>query len=220
MASSAKPAQSPRVLAETLLSVIEKDIVPLTEEGVKSGSKVFGSAVLAQDLKPITVATNNEAESPLWHAEINCIHQFFNANTSSTRPAPGNCVFLATHEPCSLCLSGIAWGGFKEFYFLFTYEDTRDMFEIPYDINILEEVFRVRAEGESDTSLSSRTLYNKSNKFFRAKSLVDLVEEIEDEAQKKQLQAEVVRVKNMYKELSNTYQEGKKQGIDTASVLK
>jgi hypothetical protein len=37
-------------------------------------------------------------------------------------------------------LSGITWGGFDNFYYLFTYEDTRDAFGIPHDIRILEEV--------------------------------------------------------------------------------
>jgi tRNA(Arg) A34 adenosine deaminase TadA len=37
-------------------------------------------------------------------------------------------------------LSGITWGGFDNFYYLFTFEDTRDAFGIPHDIRILEEV--------------------------------------------------------------------------------
>lgn len=38
-------------------------------------------------------------------------------------------------------LSGITWGGWDNFFYLFTYEDTRDAFSIPHDIRILEEVF-------------------------------------------------------------------------------
>lgn len=37
-------------------------------------------------------------------------------------------------------LSGIPWGGWDNFFYLFTYEDTRDAFSIPHDIRILEEV--------------------------------------------------------------------------------
>lgn len=37
-------------------------------------------------------------------------------------------------------LSGITWGGWDNFFYLFTYEDTRDAFSIPHDIRILEEV--------------------------------------------------------------------------------
>jgi hypothetical protein len=28
-------------------------------------------------------------------------------------------------------LSGITWSGFNEFYYLFTYEDSRDLFDVP-----------------------------------------------------------------------------------------
>ena len=37
-------------------------------------------------------------------------------------------------------MSGITWGGWNTFFYLFTYEDTRDAFDIPHDIKILEEV--------------------------------------------------------------------------------
>ena len=37
-------------------------------------------------------------------------------------------------------LSGITWGGWDKFFYLLTYEDTRDAFSIPHDIRILEEV--------------------------------------------------------------------------------
>ena len=52
------------------------------------------------------------------------------------------CIFIATHEPCPLCLSGITWTGFDNFFYLFSYEDTKDAFNIPHDLKILEEVFR------------------------------------------------------------------------------
>ena len=39
--------------------------------------------------------------------------------------------------------SGITWRGFDNFYYLFTYEDTRDGFGIPHDIRILKEVYAV-----------------------------------------------------------------------------
>ena len=143
----------PKTLLSTLLRTIENDIVPLTAKGVSSGSKLFGAAILSRDgLKPLTVSTNNERISPLFHGEIACIQDFFTRDfpDPATRPSPQkDCIFLATHEPCSLCLSGITWSGFSEFYYLFTYEDSRDLFSIPYDIDILQEVFRVQGS-ESD----------------------------------------------------------------------
>ena len=132
-------------ILDAVLSVTERHIVPLTREGVASGCKLFGAAVLdKQTLKPLTVATNNEAVSPLLHGEINCIHRFF----TETYPDPAirpdtakDCIFFATHEPCSLCLSGITWAGFSQIFYLFTHENSRDSFSIPYDIEILQQVF-------------------------------------------------------------------------------
>lgn len=218
------PSHTPAERIAALLRTTENDIIPLTRAGVSSGSKLFGAAILSStDLSPYTVATNNERASPLLHGEINCIQQFYGVThpDPATRPSPrDDCVFLATHEPCSLCLSGITWSGFRELYFLFTYEDSRDLFAIPYDIDILEEVFRVRADGESDEALGQRKLYNKTNKFFRARSLADLVEEIEDASEREHWSAEIDRVKKLYNGLSEIYQEGKKSGAETSSTWK
>ena len=213
-------ANTPAEILSKILLVTEEKIVPLTRAGVSSGSKLFGAAILSRaGLEPHTVATNNERVSPLLHGEINCIQQFF-ASPAEGRPSPKDCVFFATHEPCSLCLSGITWAGFGEFYYLFTYEDSRDLFSIPYDIDILEEVFRVPAPTDTAESLAARPLYNRRNKFFTARSLSDLVEEIEDAEEKRKWSAEVQRVKAMYSDLSDTYQEGKKAGAESASVWK
>jgi uncharacterized protein (DUF885 family) len=81
-------------------------------------------------------------------------------------------------------------------------------------------VFRVRADGESKESLERRDLYNRKNKFFTAKSFADLVDEIEDEDERQKWAAEIARVKALYNGLSATYQEGKKDGVESASVWK
>lgn len=214
----------PEKLVSQLLSTIEERIIPLTRQGVSNGSKLFGAAILCRkDLSPYTLATNNERISPLLHGEINCIQQFCTVDfpDPSTRPHPAkDCIFLATHEPCSLCLSGITWAGFNEFYYLFTYEDSRDLFGIPYDIDILQEVFRVKGEAESEEQVPGRQLYNRKNKFFTAKSFADVVGEIGDEIERKRLLGEIERVKGLYNSLSETYQEGKKAGAESSSVWK
>ena len=214
---------SPATLVFALLKTVEDSIIPLTRAGVSSGSKLFGAAILSRDgLKPLTIATNNERVSPLLHGEINCIQQFFTVDfpDPATRPDPRkDCIFFATHEPCSLCLSGITWSGFTEFYYLFTYEDSRDLFSIPYDIDILEQVFRVKGE-ETEEQMGRRSLYNRKNKFFSAKSVADLVGEVQDEEEKRKLLGEIERVKRLYNALSETYQEGKKAGAQNASAWK
>ncbi|EFX00314.1 cytidine deoxycytidylate deaminase family protein [Grosmannia clavigera kw1407] len=216
----AATANTPADLVAQLLRVTEERIVPLTRAGVAAGSKVFGAAVLAKDgLAPHTVATSDERASPLLHGEINCIQAFF-ASPADSRPRPSDCVFFCTHEPCSLCLSGITWSGFDEFYYLFTYQDSRDLFAIPYDIDILESVFRVAAPADTPDSLAARPLYNKTNKFFRSASLADLVGRIADPQDRARWAAEVDRVKALYNALSQTYQDGKKAGTETSSVWK
>lgn len=74
------------------------------------------------------------------------------------QPASRDCILLAMHELCLLCLGGITWAGFNEFYYLFTYEDSRDLFCIPYDIDILQEVFPVRAPSDTDEGFQKRVL--------------------------------------------------------------
>ncbi|KAF2032820.1 hypothetical protein EK21DRAFT_59798 [Setomelanomma holmii] len=214
---------SPTALASALLSTIESSIIPLTQKGVSSGSKLFGAAMLSRNsLTPLTCATNNERISPLLHGEINCIQQFFTIDypDTSTRPSPSkDCIFFATHEPCSLCLSGITWAGFNEFYYLFTYEDSRDLFSIPYDIDILESVFRVKGD-ETDEQVQRRALYNRNNKFFTAKSVAEVIGEVQDAQNKARLMEEMSRIKALYGGLCEVYQEGKKDGVESASAWK
>ncbi|KAH7355714.1 cytidine deaminase-like protein [Pyrenochaeta sp. MPI-SDFR-AT-0127] len=218
------PSLSGSVFISALLKTIEARIIPLTKEGVASGSKVFGAAIISREnLNPYTIATNNERISPLLHGEVNCIQRFFTVDfpDPAKRPDPrDNCIFLATHEPCSLCLSAITWSGFREIYYSFTYEDSRDLFAIPYDIEILEEVFRVRGEAESEELVQKRPLYNRTNKFFTAKSLADVVQDITDQSERMKWKQEIERIKGLYNALSEVYQEGKTAGAKSASVWK
>lgn len=206
-------------LVSRLLSVTESSIVPLTRSQVSSGNKLFGAAILSRaTLEPITVATNNESRSPLLHGEINCIQTFFESPKEG-RPQTKDCVFFATHEPCSLCLSGITWSGFNEIYYLFTYEDSRDLFAIPYDIDILQSVYQVPSPEDTFETLAAKPLYNRNNKFFKAKSVADIAASIEDKAKREHWMSEIERVKAMYNELSETYQKGKAAGQETSSVF-
>lgn len=96
-------------------------------------------------------------------------------------------------------------------YYLFTYEDTRDTFSIPYDISILEAVYRVPSLNPSETAeeLAARPLYNKKNEFWEAKSVGELIESLEDGEEKEALLKKVVEVKKLYNGLSETYQSSK-----------
>jgi tRNA(Arg) A34 adenosine deaminase TadA len=94
---------APADLLNAFLTTTTQDIIPLTAAGVASGCKVFGAAILRKsDLSLVVAATNTETESPLLHGEITCIQKFYSL-PADQRPPPGDCVFFATHEPCSLC---------------------------------------------------------------------------------------------------------------------
>ena len=195
------------VLLSRLLDVIEQDLVPLTKRGVSGGNKLFGAAILKKsDLSVVVAETNNESENPLWHGEIHAIKRFFEL-PAATRPASKDCLFLATHEPCSLCLSGITWSGFDNFYYLFSYEDTRDSFGIPHDIRILQEVYAVPDPDRAAVALG-RPLYNRRNAFFESHNLQQMIAGM-DRSTKERLVARVDDLNAAYNDLSATYQKDK-----------
>lgn len=205
-------------LINTLLDTTVNKIIPLTAKGVSSGSKLFGAAIFKKDtLELVHASTNNEQVSPLLHGETNCIQEFFTQIPKESRPSPKNCVFYATHEPCSLCLSAITWAGFNEFYYLFTYEDSRDEFAIPYDIHILEEVYRVKAPCDTEESFKNRPLYNKDNYFFISRSINEVIDTL-DETKINEFKKHINEIKKQYHDLSKTYQDGKDNGVDSSAV--
>ena len=195
-----------------LLDVIEHDIAPKTRDGVKRGNKLFGAAILRKsDLSVVIAETNNETENPLWHGEIHAIKRFYEL-PADQRPDPKDCIFLTTHEPCSLCLSGITWSGFDNFYYLFTYEDSRDSFAIPYDIAILKAVYQV-PDPDRATVPDDRPLYNRKNQYFESHGIVAMIAGL-DRGHKEDLLARVDDLTGLYADLSAIYQADKgKRGI-------
>jgi tRNA(Arg) A34 adenosine deaminase TadA len=184
-------------LTKCLLNVIEKEIVPKTQKGVSCGNKLFGAAIVRKsDLSLVIAGTNNETENPLWHGEMATLKAFYEM-PSSQRPAPKDCYFLATHEPCSLCLSGITWTGFDNFYYLFGYEDTRDAFNIPHDLKILKEVFKID-NGE----------YARENEFWKSHDLNQMIKTFDPDIQSG-LEAQVKRIAKTYDDMSAIYQASK-----------
>jgi len=184
-------------LIDRLFDVIENDIVPRTATGVAKGNKLFGAAILRKADRSLVIAeTNNEMENPLWHGEVHCLKCFYEM-PKAKRPDTGDCLFLATHEPCTLCLSAITWAGFDNFFYLFSHEDSRDSFAIPHDLRILKEVFTLEPGG-----------YNTENAYWKSFSLRRLVRELRD-GERAAREARIARIAARYDELSAGYQAGK-----------
>ncbi|MEO8756674.1 MAG: nucleoside deaminase [Devosia sp.] len=194
-------------LLSRLMDVIEFDVAPKTRASVERGNKLFGAAILRKsDLSVVVAETNNEIENPLWHGEIHAIKCFYELPEDS-RPAPKDCLFLATHEPCSLCLSGITWSGFDNFYFLFSHQDSADSFAIPYDIQILKGVYAV-PDPDRDTAAPDRDLYNRSNAYFTSHDMSHMIGGL-DRGAKERLTARVDDLTALYADLSAIYQRDK-----------
>jgi len=187
---------------DRLLDVIENELVPLTRQGVAEGNKIFGAAILRKsDLSTVTAVTNRETANPLNHGEIQCLNEFYRIPRES-RPTTDECLFLSTHEPCSLCLSGITWAGFDNFFYLFSYQDTKDTFNIPHDLKILAEVFRC-----PDGS------YAPKNDYWVSWGLQDLVAGLEDDV-RPGFDHRLDELRKTYGGLSAVYQESKSDDAD------
>jgi tRNA(Arg) A34 adenosine deaminase TadA len=184
-------------LIDRLFDVIEHDIVPRTAAGVAAGNKLFGAAILRKsDLSVVVAETNNETENPLWHGEVHALKRFYEL-PKADRPDTKDCIFLATHEPCSLCLSAITWTGFDNFYYLFSHEDSRDSFAIPHDLKILDEVFTLKPSG-----------YRSENAYWKSFALRRLARDL-PEPDRARLIARADGIAATYDRLSATYQGGK-----------
>ncbi|MBT3226920.1 MAG: nucleoside deaminase [Deltaproteobacteria bacterium] len=184
-------------LIQRLLQVIEQEIIPLTDTGVRKGNKVFGAAILRKsDFSTVIAATNNETANPLWHGEMHAIKLLYEM-VESKRPHPSECIFLATHEPCTLCLSAITWGGYDNFYYLFSHEDSRDSFQIGHDLKILKQLFKLDP-GE----------YNRGNEYWKSESIRNMIIACESDTRDEFLYR-IEELKKTYAELSAIYQQNK-----------
>ena len=201
-ADLARITDDPPALITRLLDVVEQEIVPLTRVAVREGNKVFGGAVLRKsDLSTVVAVTNRETANPLNHGEIATINALYDI-PQGDRPAAAETIFLSTHEPCPLCLGGLTWGGWDNFFYLFSYEDTAGAFEIPHDIRLNEEIWRVQ-DGE----------YDHKNRYWCAWHLAALIGDLPSDEQAV-LEKRVVSLKGIYAELSATYQATKGEGAE------
>ena len=194
---------------DRVLGVIEHEVVPKTQKGVNEGNKLFGAAILNKsDLSTVIATSNGETGNPLFHGEVQAIFEYYDL-PKGKRPSPKDSIFIATHEPCPLCLSSITWGGWDNFFYLFTYEDSRDAYGIPHDIVMLDEIFRC-PEGT----------YNEKNKFWSSWSIRDLIASLPEDQQvafNKRVEALKGEVRRIVGRLSKG--QGRRQGRGCSSEV-
>ena len=178
-----------------ILDRILINLLPVTKIEIKKGNKIFGAIILRkEDYSIIAIGTNNETINPLYHGEISSINNFFRNKVSIN---PSDCLFISSHEPCSLCLSAITWSGFDNFIFLFPYEDTKNSFNIPHDLKILDEVFNIK-----------KGKYNQNNHYWKSYSIIKEISKLPVEI-RDLLNKKIKKIKEKYINLSILYQENK-----------
>jgi len=177
-----------------IFDIFLNNLIPETKISVSKGNKIFGSFVIKKnDLSLIVTGTNNEMENPLFHGEISTIINFFKLNNLN----PKEYLFITSHEPCSLCLSAITWSGFDNFYYFYPYEETKFTFNIPHDLKILKEVFKID-NGE----------YTKKNSYWQSHSIIENIKDLQNSESEK-LFPKIKEIKKLYESLSKNYQSTK-----------
>ena len=174
-----------------ILDIFLNNLIPETKISVSKGNKIFGGFVLNKtDLSLVVIGLNNEIENPIYHGEISTIINFFKLRNLN----PKDYLFISSHEPCSLCLSAITWSGFDNFYYLFPYEDTKSTFNIPHDLKILKEVFKIE-QGD----------YSKNNSYWESYSIIEDINDLPN-SEKDKLFKKIKEIKQLYEDLSQNYQ--------------
>ena len=161
---------------EAILRAIKDDLLPLTKKSVQHGNHVFGGLVLdAKTFETVIAGTNRRQDNPIFHGEIDTIIRFFGIKN---HPDPANCIFVASHDPCSMCISAIAWSGFKEIWVLFGYEDVAKDFEMPVDLMMYREIFGVEGAKEENAFFRKYSIKRESENAPDADALKVKIREI------------------------------------------
>ena len=175
-----------------ILDIFLDHLIPLTNISISNGNKIFGAFIVKKsDLSIVCLGTNEETKNPLFHGEISTLFNLFETQHNNTK----DYYFISSHQPCSLCLSAITWSGFDNFYYFFPYEDTKDNFNIPHDLKILEEVFKIK-QGN----------YQKNNEYWESFSIISEIKKLD---KYNELSAKITKIKDEYQKLSKIYQESK-----------
>ncbi|MDO5114946.1 MAG: nucleoside deaminase [Synergistaceae bacterium] len=161
-----------------ILEAMKNKLLPLTEKMVEEGNHVFGGLVLrADDCSVVAAGSNNRLENPIYHGEIDTIQRFF---ALKERPAPEECIFVASHAPCPMCISAISWAGFREIWALFGYEEVKDGFDMPVDMMMYREIFSSDGPTRQNRFFKMYDIRAEAEKEPDVQELKKLLEEIDE----------------------------------------
>lgn len=125
-----------------------------TNKEVQRGGHVFGGVLIRkpknlslsacnfQEDVPIfeilAVGTNRRHLNPLWHGEVDTINRhYLNLNEKKyTIEWDDELYLIASHQPCLMCSYSMSWvPNLTNVYYLFDYDETNEMFDMPTDID-------------------------------------------------------------------------------------
>lgn len=162
---------------ERILEALKKDQLPVTAAGVAAGGHVFGGMALRADtLETVIVGTNSRQDNPIYHGEIDAIRRFF---ALEGRPAPEECIFVASHEPCPMCISAIAWAGFPEIWVLFEYDEMAKDFDMPVDVMMYKEIYGANGARPVNKFFTKYSIRHEARKQPNAAELEQKIKELE-----------------------------------------
>ena len=160
-----------------ILNAIKEELFPLTEKMTARGNHIFGGLVLdKKSLRVITAGSNDRVENPIYHGEIDTIRRFF---ADKSHPDPSECIFVASHDPCPMCISAISWAGFNEIWVLFDYEDVKKKFGMPVDLTMYKEVFGAAGASDDNTFYHKYYIKEEAKKQEDSRDLMNVIADLE-----------------------------------------
>lgn len=147
---------SDRGKLQKILEVIRDEILPLTESEAQKGNGVVGGAILRSDtLTSVMIGSNSAHDNPLMHGEMDTLMRFFKL---PVHPDPSELIFVATHDPCPMCISALAIAGFKEIWVLYGAKDEHAGPCEQINIEFFRELFGVEGAKAENAHFTKRLI--------------------------------------------------------------
>jgi tRNA(adenine34) deaminase len=108
-AACATSAPARAVLPPISMARHEQAMRQAIEEARRNPVYPFGAVIVRADTGEVLArGVNNSRENPILHGEIACMNDYVRLNGNK---GWGQAVLYTTGEPCSMCMSALAWAG-------------------------------------------------------------------------------------------------------------